>query len=147
MDASPEPEDMSLLDTDEYVSSSSIESTRILAELKQPMQVKNEGEFPDIILQAKKIKTRYLRVTLKMRAEEGFSQSYLNAKLTSGEQVKEKTFRMANAITKASKMNTYVFFVEVPKDFKEAELLVFVTSLAHYKGTVQQAKIEAIEPE
>ena len=145
LDANPEPEDMSLLDTDEYVSASDIRSSYVLAELKQPMQVKNEGEFPDIVLSAKEIQPGYLHVTLRMKAEEGYAQSYLNAKITSGEKVKEKVFRMANAITHASKSNTYGFFIEVPEDFKDAEILLFVSSLAHFKGKVMQAKIESIE--
>jgi hypothetical protein len=145
LDPNPEPEDMSLLDTDENVWSYSIRGTNELNRLDTLHVIRNEGPFPDLILEAKVRKPGYVRVTMEIFPDKDFALSYIHAKIVDGDKVKEKVFRMKNGITLDGRWNRYVFFVEVPEDFKNADMLLFTTSLGHFQGTVRVAKIEAVE--
>lgn len=146
LDADPEPLDMSLLDTDEYFRGTpSAPETRLTA-LHAPMEITNAGEFPDIILSAKAAKGGFVHVKCMLEPNTSFAQSYLNCKLISGENVKEKVFRMANAITADNQLNTYEFYVRIPDDFRETEILLFTTSFGHFTGTVKEAFIGQVSP-
>lgn len=145
LDPNPEPEDMSLLDTDENVWSYAINGTTKLADLHEPFEIRNEGEFPDVFLEAMDVRPGFVRVSIALFPEQDFMLSYIHAKLISGDKVKEKTFRMKNGITKDGQLNRYVFFMEVPEDFKNAQMLLFTTSLGHFKGRVKHAQIESVK--
>lgn len=105
LDPNPEPEDMSLLDTDENLWSYEISGTKTLAKLDSAYEITNDGEFPDIFLEAEKVSPGFLRVSMDIFPKQDFLQSRIHAKLMAGEKVKEKTFRMKNGITFDGQLN------------------------------------------
>ena len=143
LNANPTPLDMSLLDTDEVLKSESDYNKNVLYSGDTAMLIANIGDYPDIIAQGHIFSTKedWIKVELTLRAKEGYASSYINCKIQSGEKVKEKLFRMPNAMNKANEENDYEFYVVVPDGFKNPEILVFTTSFTHFSGVVERVEL------
>ena len=147
LDSDPTPLDMSLLDTDEKLCFESEYKRSILFKNSSPIHVSNEGEFPDIIARGRVDATgdRWIKAEIKLKADSDFMLSYLNCKVQADTIVKEKVFRLAHAMSSAEKVNTYVFYVHIPMDFKESEVLLFVSSFGDFEGEVKEVKLSLLK--
>lgn len=140
--ANPSPLAMSFLDTDEQPKR--IDSTRVTVQLKEELLVKNESEYPDIILTSSIDQANYLRIKMTLFSTVGFNTSYINCKLVKNKVMKEKLFRIANPIAVADDDNQYEFFIEVPSDLKGGDVFLFVSSFSEFKGVVKSASVEQV---
>ncbi len=143
LDAAPTPLDMSLLDTDEIIDNEGGYKSKLLFETNVSMDVQNEGEYPDILGRStfEVNRTTWIKVSASLLTQEGFAGSYLNCKIQSGDESKEKVFRLAHAMSNERVVNKYEFFVKVPTHFKNPEVLVFTSSFTGFKGVLKHLKI------
>lgn len=145
LNPTPEPIDMSLLDSDEYLHSPQSMDSRLLLDANETKVVKNEGHFPDIPARTTltgKYDNLWIRVDMEVEALTGFATSYLHCKIVKGENSKEKIFRLANPISRPDRVNDYAFYVHVPKELQGGEVVLFFTSFTHFTGSVHAARVE-----
>ena len=143
LNANPSPLDMSLLDTDEVLNDESGYVQKVLFASDSVIAVKNDGEYPDVIAQGQINSSQedWVRVEMTLLVQEGYASSYINCKIQSGEKIKEKVFRIPNAINAEKRANDYAFYVRVPEDYKNPEVLLFTTSFTHFRGEVRNVKL------
>lgn len=145
LDWHPTALDMSFLDSDEEPKEV-ISSSRIV-QLDSILRVTNSGEYPDVILKGSTQNVDFVHVKLKLKMNEGFATSYIHCKLVKDEAVKEKVFRIANPITESNERNDYEFYVAVPDELRNGEVLLFLTSFSSIDGQVLEAQIEGVKSE
>ena len=148
LNPSPTPMDMSLLDTDEVLNdenefeilketiidtATSIDRIKIYSNTIAQLRIKKET--------LESSSERWIKVTATIQAIEGFSNSYLNCKLKSPTDIKERKIRLFNPISQHGVFNNYEFFVEVPETFKDFDADIYFSSDNEFEGRISSIRI------
>ena len=148
MNPSPTPLDMSLMDTDEVLNSDNefqilketiidtaieIDKIKIYSNTIAQLRIENET--------SESSSERWIKVTATIQARVGFSNSYLNCKLKSPTDTKERKIRLFSPISQSGEFNNYEFFVEVPETFTNFDADIYFTSDDEFEGRVSSIRI------
>ncbi|MFT6245804.1 MAG: hypothetical protein ACJA0U_001386 [Salibacteraceae bacterium] len=144
LNSSTTPLEMSLLDTDEF-----IENETEFHEIKESMMLSRTpkkfigGWGNPIVLGTHILEANpkdWIRVDAEIKVNEGIGSSNLSCAVRSKSGTKKTKIRLHNAISKAKKMNTYSFYMKLPKQ-RHLTLDLNIESKFKFDGTVESWSI------
>ena len=131
--AHPNPLDMSLMDTDEFLSGEDVYSKHVVT-ISGKTTLHADGGGMAVLLDTSLANSNagaidmWLKVESDIKVNKGMWQSYLNAELKQGDSVKHSKVRLFNAISPEGKMNRYAFYVKVPGYFYNSRLKLYLSA-------------------
>jgi len=149
----PTPEDMSMLDHDEFLDrEKDFKKTvvpRPLATNKIHFVAGGADTFARIAIAPYTPMPDYssfwLKINCRLRAPQCLWQTYLNASYQSRGQAKSCRVRLFTPISKDTAINSYAFYMHIPGSYREGTLILFLTSPFPFDGTVSDLQVEKFE--
>ncbi len=139
LNPSPTPLDMSLLDTDEILRNendyNSITITNSQEVVKLNASQNSAAHFHSSVI---KENTDWIKITCKVRANKGYSNSYIRYKLNK----KENDIRLFNAISTDKEWNTYSFYIKNSEVKNLNNLELSIVSLYGFEGEIKDLQIK-----
>ena len=128
----PTPLDMSFLDNDEFPDNLNDYAQQIIIKADTLAHAVVHSNEPCYIAQASvssdnRNEKQWLKIEADIQADNMW-QAYLNTDLALGDTVKHSRVRLFSPIAKANKMNSYVFWMSVPRNSKKSDLKLSITS-------------------
>ena len=146
LNPNPQPLDISLLDTREYLYEPENYKEHEIASFDTVKKI-NQGENPNFkILEAQldeNPKPQWIKVEASLNAYKGYYNGFLCCELSGGGMTKLSKVRLFNPISEAKAFNDYAFFIEVPEKNSWETVSVFIQADGGFDGTVRQCKIIA----
>lgn len=145
----PTPLDMSLLDTEEWLSSERQFKTEKIDLLTTERMLHFAGSQSAILcdtsLKAFRIQgTEWLRIKAHIEAPGKLWQSRLIAELRNGDSVKRTAIRLFNPIGERS--GDYAFYMQVPAHFQNAALKILISSDFDFEGKANSLTLALLRP-
>ncbi len=144
LDPDPTPEDMSLLDTDEFIDEADFKSN-LIYHSDSTVNIVNQPWTASQVLELEIDSERFqwIKVETDIKASPGYDLSYLHCKTVSDQKVKEIKFRIKNPIIEVGKSNRYSFYFKVPKSKKPTILSIMISSMSSFKTEIGSITISS----
>jgi hypothetical protein len=144
----PAPIDMSLLDTDEWLSNEKHRDVTVRQLITRPVSVHfpagQTAALGTISLDSLGIqKDTWLRIDAHIIAPGKLWQSWLSATLQSDDSIKRTTVRLFNPI--GEKTGQYAFYMHIPQGFEKSQLRIFLSSENDFEGLVNWLRLTSFE--
>ncbi len=152
LNPNPAPIDMSLLDTDEWLTDEARYVHYKLAAITEPLPVHFPANShtdiltwrPAFITEAKKTGSiKWLKVEAGINAPDRLWESKLNIDLKAGDSIKHKCIRLFNPV--GVRTNRYAMYVKVPDFFKDAPCIISISSPYDFEGIVINLSVTAFK--
>jgi len=145
----PTPLDMSLLDTNDYLSNENKYGKVIIAHTDSAHHIKSPQYAHTLVLETtvkpdslnKAITETWLKIEAEVQVTNGYSNSYLTAELETGDSIIHRKLRLCNPICVDGKINTYAFFITIPKHTVKNQLRLYTYANSDFEGTVENIKV------
>ena len=143
LNPAPDPIDMSLLDTDDWLSNEAGYSAKQLVLTAQPIAVHSDANTPthlvDVGLPDNGSAERWLKIEAHLVAHEGLWKSVLTAELHYSDTTKRASIRLDNPVGK--KTGHYAMYLKLPQKPGHGKLVIFLSTAARLDGTVDRLKV------
>ncbi len=149
MNPHPTPLDMSLIDTNDYLSNEKGYIEQVLVHIdtvrhlqvssNTPIALLNTTILPDSIY--KPAKEAWLKIEAEIKIDKGFSESYLNSELKIGNSVKHNRVRLFSPISIQGGTNEYSFYIKLPDCSHRDRLQLYIRSGSDFDGKVNKIKV------
>lgn len=151
MNPNPTPKDMSLLDNDELVCDEHNFSSKLIIDNNTARQLKFDRGRDEMLFDSTLVSTandagkeRWLKIESRIKAPGCLWQSYLHTDV-GGDTVKHARVRLFSPISNDTGQNNYIFYVRIPKHFKDFTTKTYISAAGNFDGTVNQLKITELE--
>lgn len=150
MNRHPTPLDMSLLDSCDVLKHEKGFRKEDLFTIDSAEEVNctagNRGEIAEFtIMDSINFKGKgenWIRVTAKIKARRGFSDSYLNGEVIASDTVKRCRVRLFSPISQPGEMNDYAFYIRIPRNADlPVKIRIYMTAMSHFSGDVNQVHV------
>lgn len=143
LNAYPTPEDVSLLDHDEFLKNENAykqivlieDTTKQLIHALQGAQGLIISNFPIDYKQ-----DNWIKVEVSLQATPLW-QSYLNGVLQTRDSIKQVKVRLFNAISKDNLVNNYAFYIHLPEEANPSSFSLYTTSASELNATVERVRL------
>jgi len=149
----PTPLDMSLLDTNEFLSNEANYKREIIAYIDTAHHMQSMAHTPNLLFETN-IKPdsfnaatteEWLKVETEIKVTKGFSDSYLTSELQSGDSVKHNRIRLFSPISREGEINKYAYYLKLPNVSDKEVLQLFIYSNSNFEGIVENIKITSLK--
>ncbi len=144
LNSHPSSLDMSLLDTDEFLSNEKDFEKNILLKKDSTISI-HLAPNSTVDLYNSEIKNNSEEAWLKIESEIKFTKgtwgAYLISELQQNDSVKQNKIRIQNAISPLGEKNQYAFYVKVPSYFKNSKLKLSINSPIEFDATIFSVNI------
>ncbi|MBN1337932.1 MAG: glycosyltransferase family 39 protein [Bacteroidales bacterium] len=149
----PDPLDMSLLDTDEWIGNESRYKTVMLMESSRELQVELPADGEQLIesltvcpgfTSGNVQNDRWLKIEVNALIHRGFYESWLKARIIEGDSAREVRIRLFSPISHANEWNDYAFYMKIPGGFRDCRLDLSIATKDNFTGTVGKRRITGL---
>lgn len=149
----PTPQDMSLLDTNDYLGNESKYKVEVIAKIDSLHHIKSPENTPGLLLTSvikpdslnKGINEEWLKVEAEIKTDKGFWGGYLSSEVKEANSIKRNRVRLFSPISWDAIPNKYVFYIRIPDCSIESTLRLFVYSKSEYEGDIENIKITSLK--
>jgi hypothetical protein len=136
----------SLLDNADWVEDEGAYTKTLLDTIEQAFEYRT-GIDTILPLYQKKFdvsQTSFLKVSLQLKGKNGLGGAYLNCVLTTDSEEKKTHVRLSYPEVKYNEFNEYSFYIEKPAHYKEANVVLFLTTNSEIDFECKELKIEGL---
>ncbi len=133
LNPSPSPLDMSLMDTEEWLSSKQNFGERILLQRHAPFDIE-EGPFAVLDIDKAEAEEYWVEVSTSIKMTQGYWEAKLQVLFEDGSQKKVRQFRLFHALSKEGSFNDYAFYFRIPTDSPGGRLSLRLLGSGGVKG-------------
>jgi hypothetical protein len=153
LNPSPTPEDMSQLDTNDYLGNESKYKASLIDKNDSLRNLHLDKNVPGLLLVAsinrdsihKPISESWIKIDAEVKATQGFSYTYLYSELQVGESLRRNKVRLFSPISATGEMNRYAFYIKLPENFGSGRLKIFLQSQSDFDGVVRNVKVTELQ--
>ena len=151
LNPNPTPEDMSLLDNDEFIKNEDEYKKTTILNVDTFRTSHFDANSSDIIADANVYYSipithdYWLRINCTIKAPGCLWKTYLHAKLESEGQEKICKVRLFNAISPDSTANNYACYMHIPGQFQSGKIKLVLTSPFTFNGVIQKIQITRLD--
>lgn len=153
LNPSPTPLDMSLLDTNDFLSNESKYKMEVIAHLDTVHHLQSAPNKPSLLIETtilpnpanKDITESWLKIEAEIKVTKGFSDSYLTSELQSGSSVKHNKIRLFSPMSSDGEINKYAFYIKQPDFSDKNTLRLFIYSNSDFDGIIENIKVISLE--
>lgn len=143
LNAHPDALDMSLLDTDEFISDESKFNRNSVIAMNVSLPLKIPANEAAVLAEASLPKPAmggesWLRTDLQLSSE-NLWKSFLNVELKSNDSVLKKSIRLFNPV--GQRTGKYAFYMRVPQKFSESHIRVTISSELGFDGEIKTLNV------
>jgi len=153
LNRNPSPLDMSLLDTREFLKDEKEYGQSTIVSSDSIVHVRCSNEFSGGVLETS-IAQEYLyqaktdawvRIESRIKIQSGFTNSYLNCEIQSGDSVKHSRIRLFSPISRSGESNDYAFYMKVPNLTDPLNLKLYISTMSSFSGSIEEIRIIYLE--
>lgn len=148
----PSPLDMSLLDTNDYLSNEKGYNKQVLVSIDTvhhlrvpaytPAPLVKIAFLPDSIY--KPVKEAWLKIEAQIKNNNGFSGGYLNSELKTGDSIKHNRVRLFSPISMQGVENNYAFYIKLPNLHRRNAFELYLRFDNDFTGEVKKITITSL---
>ncbi len=148
----PTPLDMSLLDTNDYVSNENNYEMKVISRMDTVHHVSAAPNTPALLIETplkpdsqKSHDEVWLKVEANVKASTGFNGGYLSSELDCGTLVQHNKVRLFNPISGEGIRNKYAYYIKVPDYSDKTTLKLYVYSIYGFEGDIDSIRISTLK--
>ena len=149
LNKNPTPLDMSLMDTREFLKDEREYGQNVIFFSDSIIDVRCSNKSSGWVIETSIAQNHlnpakadaWIRVESKIKVQSGFSNSYLNCELQSGDSIKLSKIRLFNPISQSGKSNVYEFYMKLPDYSDPLNLKLYISTMDSFFGSVEEIKI------
>ena len=148
----PTPLDMSLLDTNDYLSNESIYKMDIIAHIDTAMHLQANPNSPLLLYSLtltdsinKSITDEWLKIEAEIKTTKGYWNTYLRSEIQEGNVIKQNKVRLFSPISWDGGNNKYAFYVKVPNCSVKNILRLKIFSKNEFEGVMNSLKVSLLK--
>lgn len=149
LNRNPTPLDISLMDTREFLKDEGKYDQKVIFFSDSIIDVQCSNESSGQVVETSLSQNHkdpaktdaWIRVESKIKVQSGFSNSYLNCELQSGDSIKSSKIRLFSPISISGMSNDYEFYVKIPDYPYPLSVKLYISTMDRFKGSVEEIQI------